>query len=52
VIAEALEQPALKHGAKAVARALARSDGALAVAEQLELLASEWVATAPTSTSE
>jgi MGT family glycosyltransferase len=40
-IAAALDDPALKHGASAMASALARSDGALAVAEHLELLASD-----------
>jgi MGT family glycosyltransferase len=37
-IASALEDSALEAGAQRMARALARSDGALAVAEQLELL--------------
>ncbi|MGH2903773.1 MAG: glycosyltransferase [Solirubrobacteraceae bacterium] len=35
-IAQALDDPALKHGAQAIASALARSDGALAIAEALE----------------
>jgi len=34
----ALEDSTLKHGAEAMAAALARSDGALAVVEQLERL--------------
>jgi hypothetical protein len=38
VIAAALGDPALKRGASAMAGALARSDGALAVAERLALL--------------
>ena len=37
-IATALEDPALKRGASALGAALARSDGALAVVEHLELL--------------
>jgi UDP:flavonoid glycosyltransferase YjiC (YdhE family) len=39
-IATALEDPELKRGASALAAALARSDGALAVVERLELLVS------------
>ncbi len=39
VIATALQDPALKHGARAMATALARSDGAIRSAEQLERLA-------------
>jgi MGT family glycosyltransferase len=38
-IAEALEDPALKRGASAMAEALARSDGAVTIADRLELLA-------------
>ncbi len=38
VIAAALEDPTLKHGALAMATALARSDGAITIAEQLERL--------------
>lgn len=38
VIAAALEDPALKHGAQTMARALARSDGAQASAERIERL--------------
>jgi UDP:flavonoid glycosyltransferase YjiC (YdhE family) len=38
-VAAALEDPALKRGASAMAAALARSDGACAVVERLELLA-------------
>jgi MGT family glycosyltransferase len=37
-IAAALDDPALKHGASTMAGALARSDGAIAVAERLERL--------------
>ncbi len=37
-IVAALENPELKHGASAIATALARSDGAVAVADRLELL--------------
>jgi MGT family glycosyltransferase len=39
VIADTLENPALKQGACAIAAALARSDGALTIAQKLELLA-------------
>jgi MGT family glycosyltransferase len=39
VIATALQDPALKQGARAMATALARSDGAIRSAEQLERLA-------------
>lgn len=38
VIVRALEDPALERGARAMATALARSDGAVAIAEQLERL--------------
>ena len=37
LIAAALQDPALKRGASAMSRALARSDGALATAERVEL---------------
>ncbi len=39
MIATALQDPALKHGARAMATALARRDGAITIAEQLEHLA-------------
>jgi UDP:flavonoid glycosyltransferase YjiC (YdhE family) len=39
VIAAALADPMLKRGAGAMAQALARSDGAVAVADRLEQLA-------------
>jgi MGT family glycosyltransferase len=40
VIAQALEDPALKRGASEMARALARSDGAQTIAESIERLGS------------
>jgi UDP:flavonoid glycosyltransferase YjiC (YdhE family) len=46
-IASALEDPALERGASAMATALARSDGALAVAERLEKLAARPPAPVP-----
>jgi hypothetical protein len=39
VIAEALDDPALVRGAQTMAQALARSDGALEVADAVEALA-------------
>ncbi len=39
MIATALEDPTLKHGARAMATALARSDGAATIAQRLEHLA-------------
>lgn len=38
IIVTTLQDPALKHGARAMATALARSDGAITIAEQLERL--------------
>ncbi len=46
-IARALEDSALKRGASSMASALARSDGALTVAERLELLAARTSLAAP-----
>ena len=46
-IAEALADPALKQGANAMAQALARSDGAVTIADRLELLASDATSVKP-----
>lgn len=42
IIATALQDPTLKHGARAMATALARSDGAATIARQLERLATRY----------
>jgi MGT family glycosyltransferase len=49
VIADALENPQLTRGASAMADALARSDGALTIAESVEHLAEPDAATPPLS---
>jgi UDP:flavonoid glycosyltransferase YjiC (YdhE family) len=46
-IIAALGDPALRRGARAMAAALARSDGALTIAQQLERLATRYGAAAP-----
>jgi UDP:flavonoid glycosyltransferase YjiC (YdhE family) len=50
-IASALGDPSLRQGARAMAEALGRSDGALTIAEKLELIGSSPVAAHPLQTS-
>jgi MGT family glycosyltransferase len=50
-IAAALDEPALKRGALVIAEALARSDGAVTVAERVEAIGRQDTATAPTLSS-
>jgi UDP:flavonoid glycosyltransferase YjiC (YdhE family) len=47
LIVRALQDPALKQGARAMATALARSDGAIRSVEQLERLAARNDSTSP-----